>query len=138
MTISDPQTGADDLAWLVDRFVDETPGVSDAVAVSSDGLLIGASSTLDRAGAERLAALIAGFTSLGRGATQAFGFERLDHVMVAMDRGLLIVSAVADGSCLGVLARRDANVGAIGHQVALLTDRVGAILTPDLVRGGGR
>jgi predicted regulator of Ras-like GTPase activity (Roadblock/LC7/MglB family) len=139
--MSEPTSGASDpadgLAWLIDRFVQETAGVSDAVAVSSDGLLMGASSTLDRAGAERLGALIAGFTSLGRGATQAFGFQRLEHVMISMDGGFLIVAAVKNGSCLGVLARRDADVGLIGHQVSVLTDRVGTALTPDLVNQPG-
>ena len=133
MTTYETTNTNEDLAWIIDRFVHETPGVSDAVAVSSDGLLMGASSTLDRAGAERLGALIAGFVSLGRGACQAFAFRRVEHVMVAMDGGFLIMSSVADGSCLGVLAQREANVGAVGHQVALLTERVGAALTPDVV-----
>ena len=34
--------------WLLSRFATDTPGVLDAIAVSSDGLLIAASATLAR------------------------------------------------------------------------------------------
>ena len=43
--------------WLLDNFVQSSAGVCDAVAVSSDGLLMAMSHTLDRAGAERVTAL---------------------------------------------------------------------------------
>jgi len=43
--------------WLLANFVQETDGVTDAVAVSSDGLLMALSDGLDRKGAERQAAI---------------------------------------------------------------------------------
>ena len=48
MTLSDE---ARNFNWLLNSFVDQTAGVTDAVAVSSDGLLMAASSSLDRASA---------------------------------------------------------------------------------------
>ena len=58
-------------SWLLNGFVDKTAGVTDAVAVSSDGLLMAMSSSLTRASAEQLAAIISGPVSLGNGARPA-------------------------------------------------------------------
>ena len=58
--------------WLLSSFVESTSGVTDAVAVSSDGLLMAMSSSLERAGAEQLAAIIAGMTSLAESTARCF------------------------------------------------------------------
>jgi predicted regulator of Ras-like GTPase activity (Roadblock/LC7/MglB family) len=119
--------------WLLTSFVDATSGVTDAVAVSSDGLLMAMSSSLERAGAEQLAAIIAGLTSLSESTAKCFALGALEQVIVAMGGGYLFVSSVSDGSCLGVLADRRCDVGAVGYQMTLLVERAGAALTPALV-----
>jgi hypothetical protein len=119
--------------WLLSNFVETTAGVTDAVAVSSDGLLMAMSSSLERAGAEQLAAIIAGMTSLGESTARCFALGALDQVIVAMDEGYLFVAAVSDGSSLGVVADRRCDVGAVGYQMQLLVQRAGAALTPALV-----
>ncbi len=119
--------------WLLSNFVETTAGVTDAVAVSSDGLLMAMSSTLERAGAEQLAAIIAGMTSLAESTARCFALGGLDQVIVAMEEGFLFVSSVSDGSSLGVVADRRCDVGAVGYQMQLLVQRVGAVLTPALV-----
>jgi predicted regulator of Ras-like GTPase activity (Roadblock/LC7/MglB family) len=119
--------------WLLSSFVESTAGVTDAVAVSSDGLLMAMSSSLERAGAEQLAAIIAGMTSLAESTARCFALGELDQVIVAMQEGYFFVSSVSDGSCLGVLAERRCDVGAVGYQMTLLVERVGAALSPALV-----
>jgi predicted regulator of Ras-like GTPase activity (Roadblock/LC7/MglB family) len=119
--------------WLLSSFVDTTPGVTDAVAVSSDGLLMAMSSTLERAGAEQLSAIIAGMTSLAESTARCFALGGLEQVIIAMREGYLFVSSVSDGSALGVVADRRCDVGAVGYQMTLLVDRVGATLSPSLV-----
>ena len=119
--------------WLLTSFVDQSAGVCDSVAVSSDGLLMAMSRTLDRAGAERVAAIISGLVSLGRGAARSFGFAPLNQVVVAMDGGYLFVSSISDGSSIGVVATRRCDIGLVGHQTALLIERVAPLLTPALV-----
>jgi predicted regulator of Ras-like GTPase activity (Roadblock/LC7/MglB family) len=119
--------------WLLSNFVDTTAGVTDAVAVSSDGLLMAMSSTLERAGAEQLAAIIAGMTSLGESTARCFALGALDQVIVAMDEGYLFVASVSDGSSLGVVADRRCDVGAVGYQMQLLVQRAGTVLSPALV-----
>jgi predicted regulator of Ras-like GTPase activity (Roadblock/LC7/MglB family) len=131
-----PQTlseGARSFNWLLNGFVEKTAGVSDAVAVSSDGLLMAMSSSLNRASAEQLAAIISGMVSLGNGASQCFGFDGLEQVIVSMRRGFLFVSSISDGSCLGVVASRGSDIGLVGYQTTLLVERAGTVLTPELV-----
>ncbi|HZM31160.1 MAG TPA: roadblock/LC7 domain-containing protein [Acidimicrobiales bacterium] len=127
-----PTDEARNFNWLLSSFVDETAGVTDAMAVSSDGLLIAASTTPGGPGSDELCAIIAGSTSLAAAASAAVDGGGVDRVVVAMARGFLFVSAIADGSCLGVVASRDCDVSSVGYQTTDLVDRAGALLTPAL------
>jgi uncharacterized protein len=131
--MTDVRDQARNFNWLLNSFAEQTSGVSDAVAVSSDGLLMAMSSSLPRSSAEQLAAIISGFVSLGHGTSACFGFDGLEQVIIAMKRGFLFVSAISDGSCLGVVASKDCDIGLIGYQTTLLVERVGSLLTPALV-----
>jgi uncharacterized protein len=124
---------ARDFNWLLNTFADRTSGVSGAVAVSSDGLLMAMSNSLPRESAEQLAAIISGVVSLGHGASACFGFGGLEQVIVSMQRGFLFVSAISDGSCLGVVAAKDCDIGLVGYETTLLVERVGSVLSPALV-----
>jgi predicted regulator of Ras-like GTPase activity (Roadblock/LC7/MglB family) len=122
-----------EFSWMLANFVEQTAGVQGAVAVSSDGLLMAMSASLDRAAAEPVAAIISGLTSLGQGAAGALGYEGLERIVVAMRRGVLLVASVSDGSAIGVVARNGCDIGAVGYQMTLLVERAGALLTPALV-----
>jgi predicted regulator of Ras-like GTPase activity (Roadblock/LC7/MglB family) len=119
--------------WLLVNFVRTTDGVRDAVAVSSDGLLIATSDGLDRAAADQLAAIVSGMAGLARSASRRYDFDGLKLIMIEMRRGFLLVSMIADGSCVGVLATSDCDLGLVGYEIAMLVDRAGAILTPALI-----
>lgn len=132
MTTTTPTTPRD-FSWMLDSFVEQTAGVTDAIAVSSDGLLMAMSDSLDRDGAEQLAAIVSGMVSLGQGASTCFGFGGLEQVIIAMRGGYAFVSSISDGSCLGVVATSRCDIGQIGYQCGLLVERAGAVLTPELV-----
>ncbi len=119
--------------WLLDNFVESSAGVHDAVAVSSDGLLMAMSQTVDRAGAERLAAIISGIVGLSKGAAKAFGWEPVHQVVIAMEGGYLFVSSISSGSNLGVVADAGCDIGLIGYQTNLLLEKIGTLLTPALI-----
>lgn len=119
--------------WLIDNFVDSTAGVTDALAVSSDGLLIAASRSLDRASAEQVAAIVTGLVSLSDGASRTFGFDGLQQVIVSMRGGFLFVSSISLGSALGVVATTACDIGMVGYQTSILIERAGPMLTPDLI-----
>ncbi|HET8619846.1 MAG TPA: roadblock/LC7 domain-containing protein [Acidimicrobiales bacterium] len=118
--------------WLLTSFVEETAGVTDAMAVSSDGLLIARSETCGGRHGDQLCAIIAGSASLAGAASRTIEGGGVDRVIVAMARGFLFVSAIADGSCLGVVAGRDCDVGSVGYQTTDLVGRAGELLTPAL------
>jgi uncharacterized protein len=119
--------------WLLTSFVEGTSGVTLSVAVSSDGLLMAMSNSIDRATAEQLSAIIAGMASLGHSTARCFGLGGLDQVIIALQGGFLVVSSVSDGSSLGVLASRGCDIGSVGYQIGLLVERAGSVLTPALV-----
>ena len=119
--------------WLLNNFVDTTSGVTSSVAVSSDGLLMALSRAVSRDTAEQLAAIISGLNSLGQSTARCFAMDGLDQVIIAMRGGFLFVSSVSDGSCLGVVADRSCDIGAVGYQMGLLVERAGTVLTPALV-----
>jgi predicted regulator of Ras-like GTPase activity (Roadblock/LC7/MglB family) len=128
-----PDSGPHTFNWLLADFVRTTDGVRDTVAVSSDGLLMAMSDGLDRAGADRLAAMVSGLVSLSRSASRSYDFDGLKLIMIEMRRGFLLISAVADGSCIGVIADSDSDIGLVGYQMAVLAERAGSLLTPALI-----
>lgn len=119
--------------WLLVQFVQATDGVTEAVAVSSDGLLLASSAGRDRANVDQFAAIISGLTSLSKGAADCFGFNSVEQLIVEMSGGFMFVSAIGDGSSLGVLADRNCDVGLIGYEMTLLLNRAGSTLTPALI-----
>ncbi|MEV0183382.1 roadblock/LC7 domain-containing protein [Streptomyces sp. NPDC050625] len=127
-------TAVQNFGWLISEFARTADGVTAAVAVSSDGLLMAASETLDRDSADHLAAVVSGITSLAQNAATAHGFHGMKLVMIEMFGGFLMVGRIRDGSCLGVLAAEGCDVGLVGYEMAVLADRVGELLTPQLVR----
>ena len=99
---SRPQNNS--LDWLVSNFARDVPGVSHAVLVSVDGLLIAASEQLPRERAEQLAAVTSGLASLAAGAAQLFEAGQVLQSVVEMAGGYLLVMRVGDGSQLATLA----------------------------------
>jgi predicted regulator of Ras-like GTPase activity (Roadblock/LC7/MglB family) len=93
-----------DLSWLVTTFVERVPRVAHAVVVSSDGLPMAYSEGFPADRVDQLAAIASGLTSLTQGAARIFEGGAVTQTLVEMERGLLFVMAISDGSVLGVLA----------------------------------
>jgi predicted regulator of Ras-like GTPase activity (Roadblock/LC7/MglB family) len=119
--------------WLLDSFTSGTAGVLEAIAVSSDGLLMAMSAIKDRANAERLAAVISGLTSLAGGASTSYRMGAINRLIVDMEEGYLLVTAISNGSVLGVIADRSANLSTLAYEMTLFANRAGAALTPRLI-----
>lgn len=130
---TDLRTAAADFTWLLDRFATDTAGVVDAIAVSSDGLLIAASRLRDHADSERLAAIVSGMTSLAAGASGNYGLGGLNKVIIDLEGGHVLVSAIGCGAVLGVVTSNEAKLGNIAYEMTLFANRAGAALTPQLV-----
>jgi uncharacterized protein len=125
-------TQASDLSWLVGNFAKRTPGVAHAMVVSADGLPVAVSDRLDRPKADQLAAIASGLASLTQGGARCIDGGLVTHTVVEMDRGLLVVMAISDGSCLTVLAGAACDVGVVAYEMTVLVTRAGDVLTPAL------
>ncbi|MEO0495428.1 MAG: roadblock/LC7 domain-containing protein [Actinomycetota bacterium] len=130
--MSEMSTAANNVNWLVANFVERVPGVSEAVVVSSDGLPMALSGGLDRDAADRFAAVASGLIGLAYGAAGRFGGGRVNEIIIEMEHAFLFVTGVSDGSCLAVVADSDCDVGLVGYEMAVLVEKTGPFLTPEL------
>lgn len=124
-----PRPQSSSLDWLVSNFARDVPGVSHAVLVSVDGLLIAASDQLPRDRAEQLAAVTSGLASLAAGAAALFEGGQVLQSVVEMAGGYLLVMRVGDGSHLATLAVPNCDIGQIGYEMAILVERVGNVVS---------
>lgn len=119
--------------WLLDNFVHSVPGVQHTLVVSADGLLMAMSTELDRTSGDQLAAIVAGLSSLTRGAARQLRSGEVRQSIVEMDATFLFLMSVSDGSVLAVVADSGCDAGVVGYEMALLVSRTEATLTPQLV-----
>ncbi|MEN3359436.1 MAG: uncharacterized protein V7637_3418 [Mycobacteriales bacterium] len=118
------------LGWLLNNLVTRVPEITDAIVLSTDGLLLAASMGLTREDAERLAAVASGFQSLAAGTGGHFGRGAVRQTIVEMERGFLFVTAASTGGCLAVLSAERSDVGLVAYEMALLVARVGGFVSP--------
>lgn len=130
--MSELSSEARNINWLVANFVDRVAGVQDAVVVSSDGLPMAVSVGMDRDGADRFAAVASGLIGLAYGAAGRFGGGAVTQVIIEMENAFLFVTGISDGSSLTVLADASCDVGLVGYEMAVLVERCGSVLTPEL------
>jgi predicted regulator of Ras-like GTPase activity (Roadblock/LC7/MglB family) len=123
---------ADSLNWLLIRFVEQVPAVRQAVVVSSDGLPLAVSSGLEREVAERLSAVSSGLIGLAYGSAGRFGAGSVCNIIIEMERGWLFVTGIRDGSLMCVATTREADIGMIGYEMALFSEKAGDVLTPEV------
>ncbi len=123
---------AENLNWLVGRFVQQVAAVRQAVVVSSDGLPLACSDGVDREAGERLAAVASGMIGLAYGSAGRFGAGAVSNVIIEMENGWMFVTGIRDGSLMCVVTSGNADIGTIGYEIAVFADRAGDVLTPEL------
>jgi len=121
---------APDWGYLLDQLC-ETRGITHAVAVSADGLLVASSRGLFRDLADQVAAFTSGLESLTKGMAALMGAAPVQQTVVEMAGGHLVIMSIGDGSILTTLATADADMGQVAYEMAMLINRVGPALTPD-------
>lgn len=130
-----------DLNWLITDFTARVADVAHAVVVSADGVPLALSEYIPHQFAEQLAAITSGLTSLMAGAARIFEAGQPTQALVEMDRGLMFVMAISDGSSLAVLAAPECDTDLVAYEMSRLVGAVGDVLTPaararGLVRAG--
>ena len=124
---------AANFGWLLDNFVRTVPGTRHTLVVSADGLLMAMSDNLDRTSGDQLAAIVAGLSSLTRGAARQLQAGDVRQAIIEMDELFLFLMSVSNGSVLAVVADTTCDVGLIGYEMAMLVSRTETTLTPQLV-----
>lgn len=124
---------AANFSWLLDNFVKSVPDVRHTLVVSADGLLMAMSDDLDRTQGDQMSAIVAGMSSLTRGAARQLGAGDVRQSIIEMDAMFMFLMNISDGSVLAVVADASCDVGLVGYEMAMLVSRTEATLTPQLV-----
>jgi predicted regulator of Ras-like GTPase activity (Roadblock/LC7/MglB family) len=124
---------AANFSWLLDNFVKSVPDVRHTLVVSADGLLMAMSDDLDRTQGDQMSAIVAGMSSLTRGAARQLGAGEVRQAIIEMDAMFMFLMNISDGSVLAVVADASCDVGMVGYEMAMLVSRTEATLTPQLV-----
>jgi predicted regulator of Ras-like GTPase activity (Roadblock/LC7/MglB family) len=134
MTSTTTNEAIDRFHWLLSQFAENTAGIEEAVAVSTDGIVLGASAGLNGGNVDQFAAVTAGLTSLTKGASDMFDLDGVRQIVVEMGRGYLFVTSISEGSALAALTAAEADLALVGYEITLLVQRVGRLLTPELIK----
>lgn len=124
---------AQNVSWMLDNFVRETAGVEQIIGVSSDGLLMAMSVRMERGDADKLGATVSGLTTLAQSASRLLNKGGLTQVIIEFSGGYLLCSMINGRACLGVVTAQQCDLGLVGYETAMLVERVGVLLTPELI-----
>ncbi len=121
-----------EFGWLVNNFAGSTPGITHAVIVSSDGLLLFASGSMSADIADPMSAMTSGMISLGHSMANLVGESGCDQIMLKFPAGHFLFMAIGSLAGLAVLVQEGSNLGMIAHRMAQLVESVGHVLTPQM------
>jgi uncharacterized protein len=122
-----------DLSFVLDAFVEETEGVRFAQTVSADGIHLAASSSGDRTSHDTFAAIASGLASLSDGAVDNFGLGPVTRQIIEATDAWILLSRISSTASIGVVADKRSDLGSVGYEMTLLSKRLGAVLSPDVV-----
>lgn len=120
------------LNWLVSDFTARVAGVAHAAVVTADGLPLALSERMPAQHAEQFACIASGLSSLMTGTARVMNGGAATQALVEMERGLLLIMLIGDGSSLVVLTSPDCDTDLVTYEMTLLVEAVGEALTPEL------
>ena len=77
---------------------------------------------------DQLAAVTSGLTSMVGGAARMFGAGPVAQIVVAMERGLLIVTAISDSIAFSTLAAADCDMGLVAGEMTVLGEQASEVV----------
>ncbi len=125
--------GVTDLGFVLDQFVDSTDGAIFAQTVSADGMHLASSSAFDAARHDTFAAIASGLASLTDSSVELFGLGAVSRQIIEATDGWILISRISTTAALGVVARRDADLGLVGYEMTRLAKQLGPMLSPSVV-----
>jgi hypothetical protein len=117
-------------SWLIDDFVDKTPGVRQALLVSSDGLLMHQAGALDTDQADSLSAITSGLVSSGHAAGRLISEPRCQQMMFRYAGSHLLIMGVYDLASVAVVVNKGAKLDVVYQAMTRLVEGTGRVLAP--------
>lgn len=124
-----------EIDWLMDDLVDRLVGVRYAVVHSTDGLVLGRTSAMNREDAEHFAAMSSTLYGLSRSAGSRFDGGGVRQAVVELERAVLFVTAAGSNACLALQAEQNANFGMVAYEMNRTVQRLGRHMGTDPRRG---
>ena len=120
-------TPHNDLTWMLDELtaVDQ---VLHALVLSTDGLVVQKSASLDKDAAEVLAAASSSLYSVGAGVGRRFASGPVDQIIVEFHDRTLFVASAGENARLAVLGGEDVDMGTVAYEMGRLVTRIGQYL----------
>ncbi|MFC7343323.1 roadblock/LC7 domain-containing protein [Saccharopolyspora griseoalba] len=124
-------TQTQELDWLLENLLKQTPGARHAVVLSNDGLRLCHTAQLTLDQADQLSAIASGIQSLSYGASVEFGTGEggVRQSMTDFYGGVLCIVEAGRGAHLAVVAGEESDVGVIGHNMNQLVEQIGEFLS---------
>jgi predicted regulator of Ras-like GTPase activity (Roadblock/LC7/MglB family) len=127
-TLRTPQ----DFVWLTEQFAADTPGVTHAVLLSSDGLQLVSSSSVGRDLGDQLAALTSGLLSMADRSADLLDLGVSEYVTVRLPKGHLLFMRVGEAAGLAVAAVAGCDLRVVAYQMTQFVRGVGHLLSPQM------
>jgi predicted regulator of Ras-like GTPase activity (Roadblock/LC7/MglB family) len=117
-----------EISRMLAEMARRTPGVEQAVILSSDGLLLSRSEGIDRDSADRFAAVAAGLLGLAVGASGPLQGGPVEEVVVQMRDKMLLVMRINAEGVLATLGTPDCDVAGVAYEMAVLARTAAPLL----------
>jgi hypothetical protein len=124
----------EDLNSLLAGFTESAAGITHAAIVTSVGLPLASSEGFPPDLVDQLAAVTSGLTSMVSGAARMLGGGPVLRTIVAMERGVLIVTPINGSLAFSALAAADCDLGLASSEMAVLGEQALSILSRVSVR----
>ncbi len=124
---------ANDIDWMLNRFVEETPGVLCTQTVSADGMDLAHSTAMTQMQADQMGAIASGLASLTESAAESFGILPVVRQVIEAAGGWILITRISSRASLMVLAEHSADLGLVGYEMSRLADQAGEVLSPEVI-----
>ncbi len=122
-----------DLSWILEKFVDDVPSVLHTQTVSSDGIHLASSSGMNEVQQQQFAAVTSGLSSLTESSGETFGILPAVRQVLEFDGGWILISRISNSANLAVICSKSADLGLVGYEMAVLAERCGELLSPEVI-----
>jgi predicted regulator of Ras-like GTPase activity (Roadblock/LC7/MglB family) len=118
-----------DLDFLLQKLQDDTPGLVWAIAMAADGLPLASTHGVSDDDRDRLSAVGSGLTSLLASISRT-GAGPVQSNLTYYAHGYLMLMSISNGASLLIYAELGCDLAAVSHEMTMLINRVGPLLTP--------